>query len=74
MENTNQTTTAPPAQPADVYRACGQHLSFVYERRQVSGPCIVYNPRDSAFLISSQADRTNIRISATPYVESLFMR
>lgn len=33
---------------------------------------IVHNPRGSAFLISSPEKRTNIRIVATPYVESLF--
>lgn len=33
---------------------------------------IVHNPRGCAFLISSPEKRTNIRIVATPYVESLF--
>ncbi len=34
---------------------------------------IVYNPRGRAFFIYGPASRTNIGITATPYVESLFM-
>jgi hypothetical protein len=34
---------------------------------------IVYNPRGRAFFIYGPASRTNIAITATPYVESLFM-
>jgi type IV secretory pathway VirB4 component len=34
---------------------------------------IVYNPRGRAFFIYGSASRTNIGITATPYVESLFM-
>jgi hypothetical protein len=50
----------------NLYEKAGQ----INEAEQSS---IVYNPRGCAFLISSPASRTNIRVMATPYVESLFM-
>jgi hypothetical protein len=49
----------------NLYEKAGQ----INEAEQAS---IVYNPRGSAFLISSATSRTNIRVTATPYAESLF--
>jgi type IV secretory pathway VirB4 component len=48
-----------------LYEKAGQ----INEAEQAS---IIYNPRGCAFLISSATSRTNIRVIATPYVESLF--
>jgi hypothetical protein len=49
-----------------LYEKAGQ----INEAEQSS---IIYNPRGCAFLISSTTSRTNIRVTATPYMESLFM-
>jgi hypothetical protein len=48
-----------------LYEKAGQ----INEAEQAS---IIYNPRGCAFLISSATSRTNIRVTATPHVESLF--
>lgn len=48
-----------------LYEKAGQ----INEAEQSS---IIYNPRGSAFLISTPTSRTNIHVVATPYVESLF--
>jgi hypothetical protein len=48
-----------------LYEKAGQ----INETEQSS---IIYNPRGSAFLISTPTSRTNIHVVATPCVESLF--
>lgn len=51
-------------------------LCALYEKagqiNQAESDNIVYNPRGCAFLISGPASRTNIKVVATPYMESLF--
>jgi len=51
-------------------------LCTLYEKagqiNETESDNIVYNPRGCAFLISSPSSRTNIRIVATPFMQSLF--
>jgi len=57
--------------PSDMTDLCA-----LYEKagqiNEVEQNHIVYHPRGCAFLISTPTRRTNIRVEATPYVESLF--
>jgi hypothetical protein len=58
--------------PNDMNDLCGlyEKAGEINKSEQAS---IVYNPRGRAFFIYGAASRTNIGVTATPYVESLFM-